>query len=75
MDVVFDMGKYSWTINGNDINTDNLKDINLNVNNDLDKDLYDYLYDNIKKRLSETILTNILQSHMMEILDSKQPFH
>ena len=51
MDVVFDMGKYSWTINGNDINTDNLKDINLNVNNDLDKDWYDYLYDNIKKEV------------------------
>lgn len=49
VDVVFDMGKYSWTINGNDINTDNLKDINLNVNNDLDD--YDDVYDNIKKEV------------------------
>lgn len=50
MDVVFDMGKYSWTINGNDINTDNLKDINLNVNNDLD-DYGNFLYEDIKKEV------------------------
>lgn len=51
VDVVFDMGKYSWTINGNDINTDNLKDINLNVYNDFDDSYVNDLYDNIKKEV------------------------
>ncbi|MCR4782262.1 MAG: hypothetical protein K5851_05940 [Lachnospiraceae bacterium] len=31
VDVVLDMGGYSWTINGNDIKASNLKDINLKV--------------------------------------------
>ncbi len=34
IDIVLDMGGYSWTINGKDIKADNLKDIDLKVNFD-----------------------------------------
>ncbi|MDD5866959.1 MAG: hypothetical protein PUC75_04885 [Lachnospiraceae bacterium] len=48
VDVVFDMGDYSWTINGNDIQTDALKDLNLNVSLD-----YDYIPNDIIAKLAE----------------------
>lgn len=36
VDIVLDMNGYKWTINGNNIQADNLKDINLSVDTDSD---------------------------------------
>lgn len=37
VDIVLDMNGYKWTINGNNIQADNLKDINLSVDTDSDE--------------------------------------
>ena len=67
VDIVLDMNGYKWTINGNNIQADNLKDINLAT-------LMQYQMMLYRSLLAITQLSRF-HLHIVEILDSRQVLH